>query len=126
MVLRTSAPPGLADAERAAVALADAGVAKVVLFGSVARGDATERSDIDLMAIYDDLDYTARREIRRALKPLAETVAGHPVDVVVTDRPEVAGPHHTGLHVVREPGRPSRCGPRRMLNNDDLYRPVAR
>ena len=85
---RVSIAPELADARRAAAALADAGVARVVLFGSVARGDATERSDIDLMAIYDDLDYAVRWETRCALKPLAESAAGYPVDVVVTDRPE--------------------------------------
>ena len=60
VVLRTATVPGLADAERAAAVLADAGVGQVVLFGSVARGEATERSDIDLMAIYDDLDYSQR------------------------------------------------------------------
>ena len=43
--------PCRADAERAAAALADVGVSRVVLFGSVARGGATERSDIDLAAM---------------------------------------------------------------------------
>lgn len=88
MTSRVSSAPELADARRAAAVLADAGVARVVLFGSVARGDATECSNIDLMAIYDDLDYAARWETRCALKPLAESAAGYPVDVVVTDRPE--------------------------------------
>ena len=88
MVSRMATAPGRADAERAAAALVDAGVARVVLFGSVARGDATERSDIDLLAIYDDLDYTTRWDRRCELKPLAESAAGYPVDVVVTDRPE--------------------------------------
>ena len=88
VVSKIPAPPKVADARRAATALAEVGVARVVLFGSVARGDATEHSDIDLMAIYDDLDYADRWERRRALKPLAEKAAGHSVDVVVTDRPE--------------------------------------
>ena len=88
MVSRTAAGPGWADAERAAAALADAGVARVVLFGSVARGDATERSDIDLMAIYDDLDYAQRREKELELVAAAKAATGYPVDVVVTDRPE--------------------------------------
>ncbi len=58
----TAAVPVRADAERAAAALAEAGVGRVVLFGSVARDEANERSDIDLMAAYDDLDYTKRWE----------------------------------------------------------------
>ena len=80
--------PGRADAERAAVALAGAGVGRVVLFGSVARGEADERSDIDLMAIYDDLDYGERWERRCELAGLAGRAAGFPVDVSVTDRAE--------------------------------------
>ena len=88
VVSRTAAGPGWADAERAAAALVDAGVARVVLFGSVARGDATERSDIDLMAIYDDLDYSQRWEKELELVAAAKAATGYPVDVVVTDRPE--------------------------------------
>ena len=80
--------PSRADAERAAAALARAGVGRVVLFGSVARGDATERSDIDLVAIYDDLDYRERWKRRCELKKLAERVVEFPVDVSVTDRAE--------------------------------------
>ena len=80
--------PVRADAERAAAALSDAGVGRVVLFGSVARGEATERSDIDLMAIYDDLDYGERWKRRCELKELAEQAAGFSVDVSVTDRAE--------------------------------------
>ena len=80
--------PCRADAERAAAALADVGVSRVVLFGSVARGEATERSDIDLAAIYDDLDYRTRSERVQELSSLASAAAGHPVEVFVTDRPE--------------------------------------
>ena len=80
--------PGRAAAERAAAALVDVGVSRVVLFGSVARGDATERSDIDLAAIYDDLDYGTRSERVKELSSLASEAAGHPVEVFVTDRPE--------------------------------------
>ena len=57
-----AAAPVRADAERAAAALAEAGAGRVVLFGSVARGEADEHSDIDLMAVFDDLDYERRRE----------------------------------------------------------------
>ena len=86
--MTVAAAPRRADAERAAVALAEAGVGRVVLFGSVARGDAGERSDIDLMAIYDDLDYGERWERRCELAGLAGRAAKFPVDVSVTDLAE--------------------------------------
>ena len=88
MTERTVVVPVRADAERAAAALSRAGVGRVVLFGSVARGEATERSDIDLMAVYDDLDYGERWKRRCELKELAEQAAGFSVDVSVTDRAE--------------------------------------
>ncbi len=90
MVTRTLAAPTLADAERAAAALAGAGAGRVVLFGSVARGEATERSDIDLVAIFDDLDYGERWERRCELMSLAGRVVEFSVDVSVTDRAEWA------------------------------------
>lgn len=84
----TAAAPTIEDARRAAEALAAAGVGRVVLFGSVARGAATERSDIDLVAIYDDIDYSKRRESAAPARTAAKEAAGFPVDVLVTDRPE--------------------------------------
>ena len=39
---RSEVPPSVADAERAARVLVDAGVSQVMLFGSVARGEQTE------------------------------------------------------------------------------------
>ena len=80
--------PCRADAERAAALLVSAGVSRVMLFGSVARGEAMEDSDIDLVAIYDDLDYADRFARKRELSRLAGTAVEHPVDVLVTDRPE--------------------------------------
>ena len=88
MATRAVAVPGRADAERAAAVLAEAGVGRVVLFGSVARGDATERSDIDLVAIYDDLDYGERWARRCELQEMARRASGFSVDVSVTDRAE--------------------------------------
>ena len=85
---RLGTGPTLADAERAAATLAAAGVGRVVLFGSVAGGEAHGRSDIDLLAIYDDLDYSQRWQRRCDLAEAAATAAGYPVDVVVTDWPE--------------------------------------
>ena len=78
----------MADAQRAADALARAGVARVLLFGSLARDEAGEGSDIDLVAVFDDLDYAQRRSQRIELTGVARAAAGHRVDVHVTDRPE--------------------------------------
>lgn len=88
MVLTRRAVPSVADARRAALTLVTAGAGRVVLFGSVARGEATERSDIDLVAIYDDIDYSHRGHIADRLTTAAAAAAGYPVDVLVTDRPE--------------------------------------
>ncbi len=69
--------------------LVDAGVGTVLLYGSVARGDATAHSDIDLVAVFDDLgDYRCRSRVRRDLGLRARRAAGWPVDVFVTDVPE--------------------------------------
>ena len=57
-------------------------------FGSVARGEAGPESDIDLVAIHDDLDYSTRRERSEYLRTLASEAAGHRVFVFVTDWPE--------------------------------------
>ena len=84
----TTAVPTISDARRAAEALAAEGAGRVVLFGSVARGETTERSDIDLVVIYDDIDYRKRGEIAGPAEAVAREAAGFWVDVLVTDRPE--------------------------------------
>ena len=58
------------------------------MFGSVARGEATEHSDVDLVAIYDDIDYSKRGAIAVPTEAAARAAAGCSVDVLVTDRPE--------------------------------------
>ena len=83
-----SVVPTLAEAERAAKVLAEAGAGRVLLFGSVARGDARYHSDIDLMVIFDDLDYSRRQDITMQLEELARAEVGWSVDVHLTDRPE--------------------------------------
>ena len=88
MVLIAPAVPTVADARRAADVLVAAGAGRVLLFGSVSRGTAAEHSDIDLVAIYDDIDYDARGAITRRLQPEASAAAGFPVSLLVTDRPE--------------------------------------
>ena len=60
----------------------------MLLFGSVACGRATAGSDIDLVAIFDDIDYCERHRIRSALCEAAESVVERPVEVFVTDRVE--------------------------------------
>ena len=88
MVAVTTAPPSTADAEKAAEAVASEGASAVLLFGSVARGEAEPHSDIDLVAVYDDLDYSTRWERSAELGRLASAAAGHRVFVYVTDWPE--------------------------------------
>ena len=57
-----AAAPTIDDARRAGQALADAGAREVMVFGSVAKGEARPYSDIDLMVVLDDLDYRSRRD----------------------------------------------------------------
>lgn len=91
MASAESGAPGMSEARRAADALVTAGVGRVLLFGSAARGEGCERSDIDLVAIYDDLgDYSERRRHRCDLERRAGDAAGRHVDVMVTDAPEWA------------------------------------
>ena len=84
----TARAPTALEAQRAADRLAAAGAGQVLLFGSVARGSATADSDIDLVAIFDDIDYSERYHIRRSLCQAAEEVVERPVEVFVTDRAE--------------------------------------
>lgn len=80
--------PSVADAERAAAALADAGVCEVWLHGSVTRGEAGPDSDIDLVAVYPNLDYRQRWERKCELAELAQVSCRWEVDIFVTDLPE--------------------------------------
>ena len=80
--------PTLEDARRAADALVAAGVSEVWLYGSVARGEQWRGSDIDLVAVFDDLDYRTRRRVTEDLERSAAEACGQRVQVLVTDRPE--------------------------------------
>lgn len=62
----------------------------VLLHGSVARGEATEDSDIDLVAVFTDLDYANRRELFFELQNLAAGWGPFSVQVHPTDLPEWA------------------------------------
>ncbi len=70
--------------DRAGRALADAASApaKVILFGSHARGDADEGSDLDFLVIEREVDDRLAEavKLRRALRGF-----GAPVDVIVMD-----------------------------------------
>ena len=81
-------PPCLEVARRAAAALGATGASRVLVYGSVARGDQDPGSDIDLVAIFDDLDYDKRGEVQRDLCKRAEAAAGRKVDVRASDWPE--------------------------------------
>lgn len=69
-----------------ALALAAPQAAQIVLFGSYARGDADEGSDLDFLVIEPEVEDRAREmvRLRRALRPLRV-----PADVLVYSRDEV-------------------------------------
>ena len=60
----------------------------MLLFGSVAEGTADGDSDIDLVAIFDDLDYQDRLPLKWRLEAACAAGAGRNVDVWLTDWPE--------------------------------------
>ena len=73
-------------AEAVKVLVAAAAPEQVLLFGSHARGDATDESDLDLLVIEREVDDRAREmvRLRRALRPLRI-----PVDVLVYSSEDV-------------------------------------
>lgn len=89
MVVLTKTAPTREDAKQAAETVADHGATRVLLFGSVAKGTAKVHSDIDLVAIFDDLgDYSDRWDRQKTLMTETRKKVGHPVHVHVTDFPE--------------------------------------
>ncbi len=81
--------PTVEDARRVALIAAEEGATQVLLFGSVARGTQGPDSDIDIVAIFDDLgDYSVVRARRETIEQRSkQTRAGIPLDVKITDRP---------------------------------------
>jgi predicted nucleotidyltransferase len=61
---------------------------KVILFGSLARGEMGYDSDIDLLVVFDHVEWENKRnltvDIRRAIAEIPV-----PVDVIVTDVDEI-------------------------------------
>lgn len=89
MVVLAKSAPTREDAQRAAETVADHGATRVLLFGSVAKGTAKVHSDIDLVAIFDDLgDYSDRWDRQKTLMAETQARVGHSVHVHVTDFPE--------------------------------------
>ena len=88
----------LADVRHAVTALAArrAGVREAWLFGSLARGNATPRSDVDLLIV---LDQDARRPMDRIPEflLLLEDL-GRPTDVLVLTAAEWKAREGTALH----------------------------
>lgn len=77
------------DARRAAEAIAqDPAVRRALVYGSVARGSAGPRSDIDLIVVDADLDYGNRWKRKVEIERIAGEACGCWVEVFVTDEPE--------------------------------------
>ena len=82
--------PSLEDARAAGRALVGAGAREVLAYGSVAGGGGDAISDIDLVAIFDDVDYNQRWRLKQRLVEVAQGACGRLVDIWVTDVPEWA------------------------------------
>ena len=106
-----TALPTRADARRAADALSAIGARQVLLFGSVAQGDPNLESDIDLVAVFDDLgDYRRRQNIETQARRAVEDACGWASDILITDRVEWSV--RSKLHRQRDsddPPRASHC-----------------
>ncbi len=88
MVVADASAPTVEDARRAAEALVAEGAREVWLYGSVARGEAHRGSDIDLVAVFDDVQYRGRYRVEIALREVAARASGWRTEVKVTDWPE--------------------------------------
>ena len=62
----------------------------MLAYGSVVVGGADPVSDIDLVAIFDDVDYKDRWRLKLRLVDIAHDACGHYMDILVTDVPEWA------------------------------------
>lgn len=87
---------------------------EVILFGSVARGEQTPDSDLDLLVVLDVVDPSERRALMGQVRGAIRTFV--PVDIVIADATEVASdrevvgsavywPLHEGKSVYRRSAR---------------------
>ena len=77
------------------------GVKEVILFGSYARGEATEESDIDLLIISETKERFFNRQatVRRLLRDLKR---GIPVSPIVLTPAEIENRKKRGDHFIKE------------------------
>lgn len=68
---------------------ADEDVRRISLFGSVAAHCSTPNSDIDLIVVYEDIDYLRRHQVANRMADAGSQAAGWDVDVLLTDVPEL-------------------------------------
>ncbi len=61
---------------------------KVVLFGSLARGEPNYDSDIDLLVVFDHVEWEEKRELAIQVR-LAMLDVPAPIDISVTDPDEI-------------------------------------
>ena len=82
---------------------------RIILFGSHARGDANEDSDIDLLVVVDDgfQERSRWRELQEIRRKLASFPL--PKDILLYSRDEVARWRHSANHIIThalQEGRP--------------------
>ncbi len=71
---------------------------KVILFGSLARGEANYDSDVDLLVVFEHVELENKRELA---VDISRAIVGVPVDVIVTDVGEIECQGHIVGTVLR-------------------------
>ncbi len=78
-------------------------VQQLWLFGSVARGEATEDSDVDLLVVLPN-DHGIERPCFQAKLAISQAKTGLPTDVVVITEQEAAHPSSAFIEVALREG----------------------
>lgn len=73
---------------------------KIVLFGSVARGDAGRDSDLDLLVVFEHVEWENKRRLAVDIRVSVADVPV-PIDIVVTDPEEISRRGHLVGPVLR-------------------------
>lgn len=73
---------------------------KVVLFGSLARGEPNYDSDIDLLVVFDRVEWENKRKVAVEIDSSLSGIPV-PVDIIVTDADEIARRGHIVGTVLR-------------------------